>query len=55
MEVELEGSQNICVTKFFEGGSAEEAEGEGWRCGGGKFISNCLRKEGLEHIASVEV
>ena len=39
MVVELEGAQSMCIPKFFEGGSAEEVYGEGWRCGGGRLSS----------------
>ena len=52
--VDLEGSQSMCVPNFFEGPIAEEAQGEGWRYGGGKFIIIFLRKEGFEYVVDVE-
>ena len=55
MVVELEGAQSICIPKFFEGGSAEEAYGEGWRCGGGRFIITFLRKEEFKYVAGIKL
>ena len=46
--VEMEDAQGVGVPKIFERTSAEEMEGEAWKCVDSWLVINFLRKERIE-------